>query len=125
MNRVKPALKYIRVGLTCCGDDWFQTESSRYDLERLGCVKADHADVADLLIIQGNLNDKLNQEVKKFYEQMQTPKYVLALGTCACSGGLFPINKNEMIPFDVYVTGFPPRPEAIMNGILSLREVQK
>jgi NADH:ubiquinone oxidoreductase subunit B-like Fe-S oxidoreductase len=125
MKISKATLKYIRVGLSCCGDDWIQTESSRYDLERLGCIPAETADSANLLIIQGTLNDKLKAEVETFYSQMVSPKYVLALGTCSCDGGLFPLPKSEKIPVDVYVTGCPPRPEAIMNGVLSLRGAQK
>jgi NADH:ubiquinone oxidoreductase subunit B-like Fe-S oxidoreductase len=124
MKNHKPALTYIRVGLSCCGDDWIQTESSRYDLERLGCVPANRAEDANLLIIQGTLNEKLGAEVESFYKKMQAPKYVLAIGTCSCGGGLFPLKKSDAVPINVYVTGCPPRPEAIMNGILSLREVQ-
>jgi NADH-quinone oxidoreductase subunit B len=122
---MKPSLRYIRVGLACCGDDWMQTESSRYDMERLGCAPAPSADAANLLIIQGTLNKKLQAEVQNFYAKMSAPKYVLAVGTCACGGGLFPLPADEAPPVDVYVTGCPPRPEALMNGILSLREVQK
>ena len=121
----KPTLKFMRVGLSCCGDDWIQTESSRYDLERLGCVKAEIAEDANLLVIQGTLNEALRLEVQSFYEKMQSPKYVLALGTCATGGGLFPLPAMESVPINIYVTGCPPRPEAIMNGVLSLRETQK
>jgi NADH:ubiquinone oxidoreductase subunit B-like Fe-S oxidoreductase len=124
MKNFKPTLKYVRVGISCCGDDWVQTESSRYDLERLGCVPAVDAENANLLVIQGTLNEKLRLEVESFYEKMQSPKYVLAIGTCACGGGLFPLEKMQKVPVNIYVTGCPPRPEAIMNGILSLREVQ-
>lgn len=125
MTSLKPTLKYIRVGLSCCGDDFIQTESSRYDLERLGCVPAEKTEKANLLIIQGTLNEKLKAEVETFYSQMSLPKYVLAIGTCACDGGLFPLSKTESLPVDVYVTGCPPRPEAIMNGVIALRGVQK
>jgi NADH:ubiquinone oxidoreductase subunit B-like Fe-S oxidoreductase len=120
----KASLKYIRVGTSCCGDDWAQTESSRYDLERLGCMPARNLEDANLLVIQGTLNEKLQNEVEAYYAKMQAPKYVLAVGTCACGGGLFPLAKNEKLPITIYVTGCPPRPEAIMNGILSLRGVQ-
>ena len=102
-----------------------QTESSRYDLERLGCVPAERAEEANLLVIQGTLNEVLQGEVVQFYQKMVSPKYVLAIGTCSCGGGLFPLPKMESVPVDIYVTGCPPRPEAIMNGVLSLREVQK
>ena len=70
------------------------------------------------------LNEKLQSEVKTLYQQMSAPKYILAIGTCACGGGLFPTAPNEFLPINVFVTGCPPRPEAIMNGILSLKEVQ-
>jgi len=125
MSSFKPVLKYVRVGVTCCGDDWIQTESSRYDLERLGCIPADQEKDANLLIIQGSMNSVLREEVKKFFVSMPEPRYVMAIGTCACGGGLFPTPQGEDLSVDVFVTGCPPRPEAIMNGIISLREVQK
>jgi NADH-quinone oxidoreductase subunit B len=124
MRSFKPTLKYIRVGISCCGDDWIQTESSRYDLERLGCIPAEQGPEANLLIIQGALNPTLRAEALKFYESMPEPRYVMAVGTCACGGGLFPSDQDVGLPVNVYVTGCPPRPEAIMNGIISLREVQ-
>ncbi|MBS1959282.1 MAG: NADH-quinone oxidoreductase subunit NuoB [Bdellovibrionales bacterium] len=122
---LKPLLRYIRVGMSCCGDDWIQTDSSRYDLERLGCMPSDTPENANLLILQGSINAKLGTEVMSFYERMARPKYVLAIGTCACGGGLFPTDMEGKVPVNVYVTGCPPRPEAIMNGVISLREVQK
>jgi len=125
MRISKPTLKYIRIGLSCCGDDWIQTESSRYDLERLGCVPAEKNEDANLIILQGTLNDALRTEAETFYQNMAGPKFVLAVGTCSCDGGLFPLPKSDAMPIDVYVTGCPPRPEAIMNGVLSLREIQK
>jgi NADH-quinone oxidoreductase subunit B len=124
MTKFKPTLKYVRVGVSCCGDDWIQTESSRYDIERLGCSPAAHAEEANLLLIQGAMNDALREEAEKFFENMPSPKYVMAIGTCACGGGLFPGGGSQKIPVNVYVTGCPPRPEAIMNGIISLREAQ-
>jgi NADH:ubiquinone oxidoreductase subunit B-like Fe-S oxidoreductase len=125
MSAIKPSFKYIRVGMTCCGDDWIQTESSRYDLERLGCAPANHAEEANLLVIQGAINDALRAEIEIFYEKMVEPRLVMALGTCACGGGLFPFDRSPSVPVNVYVTGCPPRPEAIMNGVISLRELQK
>ncbi len=124
MTKLKPSLKYIRVGLACCGDDWLQAESSRYDIERLGCIAASSVEDANLLVIQGTINEKLKLEMNSLYKKMTSPKYVLAVGVCACGGGLFPSDENSDVPINVYVTGCPPRPEAIMNGILSLREVQ-
>ncbi len=126
MTGFRPALKYVRVGVSCCGDDWIQTESSRYDLERLGCVPAIRPEEANLLVIQGFMNGMLREEAERFYREMPEPRFVMALGTCACGGGLFPAEgSGAEIPVDVYVTGCPPRPEAIMNGVISLREVRK
>ncbi len=125
MTGFNPTLKYVRVGMACCGDDWIQTESSRYDLERLGCAPAARPEEANLLVIQGVMNDLLREEAERFYREMPEPRYVMALGTCACGGGLFPAAKSSEIPVNVYVTGCPPRPEAIMNGVISLREVRK
>jgi NADH:ubiquinone oxidoreductase subunit B-like Fe-S oxidoreductase len=125
MTKFKPALRYVRVGLTCCGDDWIQTESSRYDLERLGCVASERAEDANLLVVQGTLNSSLFEEAVLHFERMRAPKYVIAIGTCACGGGLFPGPVDPRLPVNIFVTGCPPRPEAIMNGILSLREVQE
>jgi NADH:ubiquinone oxidoreductase subunit B-like Fe-S oxidoreductase len=124
MKTYKPALRYVRVGRICCGDDWIQTESSRYDLERLGCVVSERAEDANLLVVQGSLNPALFEEAVQHFEKMPSPKYVIAVGTCACGGGLFPNPVDQRLPVTIYVTGCPPRPEAIMNGILSLREVQ-
>lgn len=117
-----PTFRYISVGFSCCGDDFIQTTSSRYDLERLGCAPVSHAGLANLLIIQGTVNEKLSNEVRSLYEQMDSPKFVMALGTCSCGGGLFPLDLESMPKVDVFVTGCPPRPEAIMNGVISLQD---
>ena len=117
-----PTFRYVSVGYSCCGDDFLQTMSSRYDLERLGCVEAPQPQFANLLIIQGTLNAKLITEVNSLYEKMLTPKYIMALGTCSCGGGLFPLSPQHLPPVEVWVTGCPPRPEAIMNGVIALHE---
>ena len=121
-KKTNPSFRYISVGFSCCGDDFIQTTSSRYDLERLGCTPAPSANLANFLIIQGTLNEKLATEATAVYDKMNSPKYVMALGTCACGGGLFPLSANLIPPVDVFVTGCPPRPEAIMNGVISLQE---
>lgn len=121
-KKTNPTFRFLSVGFSCCGDDFIQTTSRRYDLERLGCTQVAHPNLANLLIIQGTMNEKLSNEVKIIYEQMNSPKYVMALGTCSCGGGLFPTNLNNAPAVDVFVTGCPPRPEAIMNGVLSLQE---
>jgi NADH-quinone oxidoreductase subunit B len=102
----------------------------RYDLERFGSVAQQDAQQADLLIISGVVTDKLAPHLKALYDSMRAPKYVLAIGTCANSGGLFSpqhsycvkAGASSVVPVDVYVPGCPPRPEAIMNGLIALQE---
>jgi NADH-quinone oxidoreductase subunit B len=127
MNSRLPTFRYISVGHSCCGDDLLQTLSSRYDLERLGCVSAETEESTNLVILQGTINAKLAEEIKRYQSQLAKPLYWMAIGTCACSGGLFPSDLSPQnlteIKIDVFVTGCPPRPEAIMNGVLLLHEV--
>ncbi len=107
----------------CCADEWVEAESSRYDIERMGFVRTNIPEEADLLIIQGALNDRLSEWAKDVFRSMPARKKVLATGTCACGGGLFSDLKNsalESIPVDTYVTGCPPRPEALIDGLIQV-----
>jgi NADH-quinone oxidoreductase subunit B len=102
----------------------------RYDLERFGCVPQSDPKQADLLIVSGLVSEKASSHLKDFYESMLTPRYVLALGACVNGASAFYQEANffklqkvsQIIPVDVYVPGCPPRPEAIMNGIITLQE---
>ncbi len=124
------SLAYISAGGACCADELLNTLGCRYDLERFGCVEKSEANQADLLIITGSISKKAAPAVKALYDSMLAPKYVMALGTCANCGGLFAGEEDsilvkgvsELLPVDVYVTGCPPRPEAIMDGIITLQE---
>ena len=121
------SLSYFTITTGCCADEFLQTIGCRYDLERLGCTEAPTPVQADLLIIQGVLTEKLAPEVQRIYEQMPAERFVIALGACACTGGLFAesvgvLPAHEVIPVDVFVPGCPPRPEAIMHGILTLQD---
>ncbi len=102
----------------------------RYDLERFGCLPQVDPRQADLLIVCGMVSYKAMPYLLDFYDKMLSPKYVLAVGSCASSGGPFSPDLsysvvpgvNAVIPVDVYVPGCPPRPEAVMNGLIALQE---
>ena len=101
----------------------------RYDPERFGMqAAAGSMRQSDILIIEGTITKKMLKRVKVIWEQMPNPKYAIAMGDCACSGGLFHdsysiINEvQKAIPIDIYVPGCPPRPEALLNAIIKLRE---
>jgi len=119
---------YVTAGPSCCADELLQTFGARYDLERFGCIPALDPQQADLLIVYGITTKKAQKELLSIYNSMSEPKYVMAIGTCACNGGAFNSVKSystvggaeQTIPVDVFVPGCPPRPEAIMNGLIAL-----
>ena len=114
----------------CCANELLETIGCRYDLERFGCKIETNPRRADLLVITTAITSKSLPSIKKIYDTMLEPKYVMVLGSCACSGGVFDYDKNysvildlsSEINVDVYVPGCPPRPEAIMNGLITLQE---
>jgi NADH-quinone oxidoreductase subunit B len=114
---------YFSIRSGCCADEVLDAKGCRYDLERFGCIERTEPNQADLLIISGLITEKMAPFVLDIYSKMLTPKYVLAIGACACSGGLFSKKGlDEFIPVDVHVPGCPPRPEAIMHGLITLQE---
>lgn len=124
------SLWYIHAGSTCCADEVLNSSGCRYDLERFGCVEQNDPRQADLLIISGVVTEKTAPHLKTLYDAMRAPKYVLAIGTCANSGGIFSPQysysvksaASSIVPIDIYVPGCPPRPEAIMDGLIALQE---
>lgn len=124
------SLWYFHVSSGCCADEVFESLGSRYDLERFGCLPQVDPSQADLLIVSGVVTEKGKKELQQVYESMVAPKYVLAVGACACSGGAFSDEYHysvvpgleKVIPVDVFVPGCPPRPESIMNGLIALQE---
>jgi NADH-quinone oxidoreductase subunit B len=119
----------VHLMTACCGAEFGAMMGPRYDPERFGMQSAvGSMRQSDLLIIEGTVTKKMMKRVKVTWEQMPNPKYAIAMGDCACSGGLFHdsysiINEVEKaIPIDVYVPGCPPRPEALLNAIIKLRE---
>ncbi len=113
----------------CCAFEFITTEASRFDLSRFGMeiVRASPRQ-ADLMITAGTLTWKMAPQVKRIYDQMAEPKWVIAMGACAISGGIFASSYsvvpgyNRIIPVDVYLPGCPPRPEALIHGIRMLHK---
>lgn len=123
------SLWFVKAGAGCCADELMETVSCRYDLERFGCLPAVTPAEADLLVINGAVTPKLIPHIRELYDTMADPKYVLAVGSCAVCGGPFAPEytdvesrpADQVVPVDVYVAGCPPRPEAIMNGLIELQ----
>ena len=124
------SLWYISTGSGCCADEVLNTMGCRYDIERFGCLQQVDPRQADLLIVSGMVSYKAAAQLREVYESMPSPKYVLAVGSCANCGGPFAPEfsysvvpgVDQILPVDVYVPGCPPRPEAIMNGLIALQE---
>ena len=116
---------------SCCGIEFMATMGSNYDLSRFGMERMSFSPrQADLLIVAGTISKKLGPVLKKVYEQMAEPKWVLSVGACASSGGIFDTYSvlqgiDRIIPVDVYVPGCPPRPEQIIDGVMRIHELVK
>ena len=119
----------LMFGTACCFMEFMAAYASRFDMERFGMIPRATPRQADLLITAGTITMKYAPNLVRLYEQMPEPKYVIALGACTITGGMFSVNSpsavrgvDKLIPVDVYIPGCPPRPEAVIDGVIKLRK---
>ncbi len=123
------SLFYLLFATACCGIELMQAGGPRYDVDRLGMIPRATPRQADLMIVAGTITHKMAGRVRTLWEQMSEPRWVVSMGSCANSGG--PFSKwsysvlngiDKYVPVDVYIPGCPPRPEALIDGVMALRD---
>lgn len=136
ITRLDAAINWMRknslwpmpMGLACCAIELMATASSRFDISRFGAeVMRFSPRQADVMIVAGTVTYKMALAVKRIYDQMPEPKWVIAMGACASSGGMYRSYSvlqgiDRLLPVDIYISGCPPRPEALIDGLLRLQK---
>ncbi len=119
---------YLLFGLACCAIELMQTGGPRGDFDRFGAAPRPSPRASDLIMIAGTLTYKMGMRVRRLYDQMSEPRYVISMGSCANCGGLFQYSYSvvkgvdQIIPVDIYIPGCPPRPEALLEGLLRIQD---
>ena len=124
---------YLLFGTACCAIELMCTGASRYDFDRLGMIFRASPRQADLIIAAGTITKKMAPRLRKLYDQMAEPRYVIAMGGCTVKGGPFyydcySVEKgiDHIVPVDIYIPGCPPRPESLLEGCIHLQQkIQK
>lgn len=118
----------LSFGLACCAVEMMQTAASRFDMEKFGMLFRASPRQADLIIISGTLTNKMAPILRRIYDQMPNPKWVISMGSCANGGGYYHYSYavtrgcDRIIPVDIYVPGCPPSAESLLQGIMMLQE---
>ncbi len=119
------------LGISCCGIEMMAFASSRFDSARFGSEKMGFTPrQSDLLIVAGTVTNKMSWIVRKIYDQMPDPKWVISMGVCASTGGMFRSYNvvqgiDQFLPVDVYISGCPPRPEALLKALIAIQNKTK
>ena len=122
------SLMWMTFGLACCAVEMMHTSMPRYDAERFGMAPRGSPRQSDLMIVAGTLTNKMAPALRKVYDQMPEPRYVLSMGSCANGGGYYHYSYSvvrgcdRVVPVDVYVPGCPPTAEALLYGLLQLQK---
>ena len=122
------SLYWMTFGLACCAVEMMHTSLPRYDLERFGAIPRGSPRQSDLMIVAGTLTNKMAPALRKVYDQMPEPRYVISMGSCANGGGYYHYSYSvvrgcdKVVPVDIYVPGCPPSAEALLYGIMQLQK---